>query len=725
MMPAPAGPPSAAAPSAGTTGPLLPPQLPVQGYGQTAPLPPLQQRPATPPAVTPPSTPSPAASSSWLPAGVQHWGDLIGYNFEKGLIGLPLGAIDLANQGLRAATGDRVGYVGTLSNALNQELIRQGMPQPQTSGEEWAADIAGAAGGTLPFLPFAVPAAASRAMTASILAREAAGAAGAGSGQYIAERGGAGPVGQAVAATLGAMSGNLAGATAAAAASRLRLATNAGRQAAAGRILAQSSGAPGTLEQRLATSPQVGLPTAPRTTAMVSGDPNLMVTERALRATPEGAGIRAVEAQRNQAIADALRTMTTAGPQTAAQRGSAIRGVLRDQERAMGQRTDQLYTAARAAPGSASLNPVLGDIARLTRERYGGGGAPAPAVWARISRQIVDRSARGPVNSEWLMNMDKQLGNEAGKAAASGDRTLAGALGALRTEVGKLSPNAAYDAAKGYRAQVGRVTGRDATGAHAVGDVLSTDRFGMPRTSDEQVLNKVMVSSGAVRQTLDAADEAVRAAQASGGDVAGMIARRDALQTHLKDAFIGGAERQQVTGQTAALTPGGAATTVSTFSPAKWSNFWRQNEQVAQELFGPQQLRTLQQITEQVTGRMLVAAVNKLPTLIGLHAHGGVGAMAGHVLSHDIVGALSRRPDEAIRTMLSQAASDPAFAQILLQKANASTLTQVAQSHWLQRLLTSSPVRTVAKGISAMEAGYGRAPADTSGVAALRASGEL
>jgi hypothetical protein len=753
---------SAAPPPGPAPGGMQPPpqlaQPPVQGVGPAAPPQPPMQQPAAP------------QRGFWGEAG--HLGGLTVAQALKGAIGLPAGAIDLANLGLRQV-GLGFEDPGYMSGQLNRAYNALGLPQPENQGEEWLSDVAGAVGGTLPFLPFGVAAGAGRLAMARLLARELPGAIGTGTGQYVAERGGAGTGGQLAAAVLGGMTGNLGRAAAMATASRLNLATQAGQQAAAGRILAQSSGAPATLEQRLATAPQVGLPTAPRTTAMMSGDPNLMTVERAVRATPEGSGIRAVEAQRNAAIANALQTMRTAAPQTAAQRGLAVRGILREQERAMGQRTDQLYTAARAVPGTADVRPALQDMGSITRKYFGAGGAPAPAAWTRVASQIVTRG-KAPVNAEWLMNMDRQLGNEAGQAAAAGDRTTAAAFRELRDSMGQLSPNAAYDTAKAYRAQVGRVTGRDAAGAHAVGDVLASDRFGAPRTADEQVVGKIMSSPGAVRQTLDAANEAVLAAQTSGGDVARMQAARSALQTHLKDAFLEGAERQQVTGQTAALTPGGVATTVSTYSPAKWSQFWQKNEQTARELFSPAEHRTLQQITDQlgetamvaqsskaagsdtaqilntlsgkesptvaqvlatashgritpdsVTGRMIVGAVNKLPALIGLHAHGGVGAMAGHVLSHDIVGALSRRPDEAIRTMLTEAASDPAFAQLLLQKANAGTITKVVQSPWAARFMTSSPVRTLGRATGATEAAYGRAPVEADQLRELRAQGEL
>jgi len=748
--------------------PVTPQMLPPRGApAPVMPPPPsqIQVQPPARPAAAAPLAPPPNLYNLYgaIPPSVQRWGDVTGYNLERGLVGLGGMAMDVAGlPGWAAQTAlARAGIAPAppspfgVSQWINRQYEAMPQAQPQTGGEALAANIASAAGANLPFLPFGPAVAGTRALIARYLAESA----GMGAGQRVAQVAHAGPVGEAVGALVGGLTPALPMAIARGGVALARAGGKTLQDELAGQLFARLSQAPTTLGPRLATAPRVGLPAAERTTAMVAQDPALMRAELAVRATPGGAKIAAVEAQRNQAIADALRAMQTRlAPLTTAQRGQAIRGILREQERLMTRRVDELYDAARRAPGTASLQPVITDLARLSRQHFGPGGAPAPAVWKRIRQQILDESHR-PVNAEFLINMDRQLGNEAGIASAAGDHSLASALGDLREAVEKLNPNAAYTAAKTYRAQVGRVMGRDVTGAHVVGEIMKTDRYGMPTTPDDKIVAKIMSQGpSAVRQVLNAADEAARAAARSGtmADVNAANTYRAAIRMSLKDAFLQGAERQRLAGPTATGAPGG----VATYSPAKWAGFWQKNEQIAQQLFDPNELTTLRQVTDQLgetalvqqtatakgshtvqnalhiaqiaggesptvahvlgaifrgrvnpndrVGRMAVGLFNKAPTVLAALTHGATGGIIAHYLGGEkLANVLSGRADEAIRALAQDAFSNPTLAKELIKKATDAGLLRVLQQSaqndgafagLLRRALTAAATANAATG---------------------------
>lgn len=734
---APAPPPRVPMPQA----PVLPPQQPVQGTGMGVPggqgPPQPDWRPPPPTQYTLPGATAP------VPTWITHPMDVLGTSIARGMAGIPFGLADLVNAGARYAGMPL--YSGSGLDWINRQIDPTGQGVPTGQGEQLLANIGTNVGANLPLMALGPEASLGRALMARVLAPSL----GAGAGQTVAQRAELGPLGEIGGTIAGDILGRklalpvlTAPATAYRTARALRMAgTDAGQQALAGAELARMSSTGGTLPATLRGAPHVGLPGVPRSTGTVAADLNLMRAEHALRAMPEGTDLVRMEQARQQAVATALRGMTGGPARTVEQRGDAIRDILQRQEAMMGQRTDDLYNAARAQPGSASLKPVLPEIGRIHNARFGPGGGPAPAAWRRIAQQIAERSAAGNVDASWLINMDKQLGNEARMAGRSGDATAAGAYRDLQREVGKLSPNAAYDAAKRYRAQVGQVTGRDTTGAHAAGDILKTDLYGRPMTANDKVVGKIFSQGpGAVRQLMNAADEAIDAARASGNaqGVRDMTMAKSALENHLRNSFVDGAFQQRIAGGMVT----GPGTTAPVFSNAKWQTFWNKNQQIAGQLFDRGEIATFKQIGDQLgedaavlqtrkaqgsdtaqiiaqaagrkgtsptvagifnvatqgrlspdsgLGRLLVGTVNRVPTMLGAAigmklGMGEAGAvMAAHYMGGEhLVQSMAGHSDEMIHAMITNAIADPVFARQILQKADEAGLlkamTRSAQS---------------------------------------------
>jgi hypothetical protein len=612
---------------------------------------------------------------------------------------------------------DPVVPYGAISSLVPRAYTALGLPEPQSEAERVAAHYAENLGGAAAAIAGSGGAGAIPAITGSLLGT---------TGSELARRAGLSDRVQMMADVLGNLGPGIATATARLPFALGRAATSAGAaRNVAGELLrsAEPTGA-AALPQRIAAAPHVGLPGAPRTLAAVTGDPALARVEDALRAMPEGGPIRAVEGQRAQMIADELERMRPRLTPDAGARGERIRTNLNMQEDLLNARTDRLYNQARAArgPGTFSTQPVMQDVGRVAQKYYPA-GYPAPPEFRNIAQQIADRgrSATG----QWLDAMDRQIGDAQRAARRQGNNTLAAALGEVRDSLGQVTPSPLYDAARAWRARVGRVMGRDQAGANASDAITRTDQFGSPTLSAERVAARAVQDPASVKQVLDAGDLAIDAARMS-GDAAAVrtaTALADRQKLLLREQFLENAGRKATTpGQATVSGPAGTVAAFANWTPARWQRFWQDNQRVADQIFSPAQRQTLQRISDMmgedlrvqaaasargshtaqrlafggakgnplidqivrdwsngrispdsIVGRSLGRIIQNAPELatrlalgaVGHHLFPGGGELAGLLVPHSMFGSQNGR-NTLLREMLGEAMADPNRARQLM-----------------------------------------------------------
>ncbi len=605
----------------------------------------------------------------------------------------------------------------TPTNAvISRGLDTLGMPTPETSGERVRSDVVRNVAGLIPTM--GAGAIASEINPASKIAlalmdkpvSQIAGAAGAGAASGITREEGGGPVAQ----TLAGLTGGVAGAGAVdalSAAGRMGAAalqpfTQAGREQIAADALLRGSSDPATLRQRLVEGiDDVGrrLPDSPVSTGTAARDPGLMVIEQGLRSdvgtSPGQAGMsgaaafRDLDARRNAARLNALQGM--ADDLTPDARGAATRSALQDQLNQTKGSVSRIYNAI--DPEGTTAVPVY-DIGRgmfdAAAKRYGPGGGELPQEAQAVLDEIRSAADAGKtVNFDWLQNVRSRLGNAAGMAAQQRDNRAASTYGDMRQALEDAVNNAigkgngftpeqqsVWSWANAARRDMGERFGRDDTGANIVGQIVKKDAFGAPIMQDANVPARAIASPANVRQVLRAA-----------GPQADQV--RQTLRGQFVDAML---RRAQTTGSLA-----DAQGNVSTaLSPAAFTRYMRDNGEVAGLLFDPNEQMRLQRIAADFNetqtaattarargsdtaqnlsvGNFIARATNGLvnPNEPGAQTMASLGGILRLVYS---------APEAATREIILHAASDPQFANLLLQRATPQSVQRA--SDYLNRTM--------------------------------------
>lgn len=682
------------------------------------------------------------ASGSW-------WGrrtrDVI-----EGLAALPSAAVDaMTGQTLRRVaapvvermTGVRVPTTPTLSEYATAVADALNLPRPVTDEERLNSALYQGAISAIPTMGaglLAPAGSAARAMlSGNALSQLAAGAAGGGAAEAARQAGYSEPVqllaglgGGLGAAGVGA-AGRMAGRTAGGIAAPF---TQAGREGIATDILMRGSADPENLAARVAAGladPNARLPGATPTTGTVARDTGVLTLEQGMRSRADTAAavgprspavqFRDLEAQRNAAREAELASM--ADGLDPSQRGAAIRGQrsgsgqqasgLEGQQQAAQRRVSALYQAIDPNNTTAvPLAPIRESMEQAAARFYGpGSGGPPEALQGVLTEaQSGMREGLPTVTFEWLQNMRRRLGNEAGMARARGDEATASAAGAMRTALDERIAEAAasgqgftpqqqgaWRQATAARAEMGRVFGRDETGASVVGDILRRDAFGAPRMADENIAARALASVGNLRQT-------IRAAGPEGPTI------REALQGH----FI---ERLTAAAQTTGQMADSAGTVTTALSPAGFARFMQQNARILPELFDPAQIQRLRRLANDFSetalatttsnargsptiqnmsvGNLIARASNGLldPGSAGLQMLGSLGGLLRPLFASS---------ESATQALLTRAMTDPQFAQLMLARATPATVrraTAYVEQNMIGRMAGAAGTAALRQGV--------------------------
>lgn len=636
----------------------------------------------------------------------------------EGMLGLPnmlLGAPQALRNAVLAAAG--MPTEPTYADRTARAMDATGLPSPETRTERSVSAVNRSVAGSMPLFGVGAalqgarqgagmaPAAAN--MLVGNLPSQIAGAAGAGyAGQEVAEAG-YGPVAQLAAGVAGGAGG--AGAMQALQTGGRSVAAIAqpfseqGRRQIAADVLLRSSADPEGLPARIAQGmddPGRRLPGSAVSTAQASRDPGLMLLESGMRSqaaptTPTSLSpaiaIREVEAQRNQSRLAALAGLQDGATPEA--RGAAVRTALRGSEDAMGARVDMAFNVARDRNVNRySVEPVLETATRATRmfdPRQGGGGVPS-----ELQGVIDDIARMERVTLSQAQNIRSRLGEIAGKAGVAGDNRLASAATAISQSLESTIDDPRWMQAVALRREQGQALGRDQTGAAVTGQILREDRFGAPTMPDATVASRATASPQSARQTLEAMYKALddaRRARLPAEEIAAlrqqMVEARGAMRGQFVDDLMRAAS---TTGDIA-----DAAGNVSrALSPAQFRRFWEQNEGVAREIFEPGQLAQFRRIAADFAeSSMLTRTVSAAgsPTaqnlsvgnLIARSSNGLIDPGMPLAQTMGSLGGVMRlvyaAPEAATREILTQAVTDPRFAQMLLRRASPASVTQAAR----------------------------------------------
>jgi hypothetical protein len=657
------------------------------------------------------------------PGPPQTPGRMLGLGARDMLVGLPalpgmlydaVGAgINTVTGGIEALGGPSLPRVRTAADNLERASDAVNLPRPATDGERLTAATSRSVAGAIP--AFGVGAALRGAGVAPEAARllvgnlpsQVAGAAGAGLAGETAAQAGAGPVGQIVAGLAGGVGG--AGATQAlegagrATAAMVQPFREAGRERIVSDLLLRSSANPEGLPARIAAGvddPARRLPGSPVTTALASRDPGLMLLESGMRSqvapnTPTGmspaVALRDVEARRNASRLEALAGL--GDNSTPDVRGGTVRAALGASDDAMGERVGMAFNIARDRNTNRySVEPVLAEARRTTAmfaPEQGGGGVPAA-----LQSVVDDIAAIGNLSLDQAQNLRSRLGEIAGQASASGDARLARAAGAISASLENTIADPRWVAAVAARRAQGQAVGRNAEGVGVAGQILRTDRFGMPMLPDADVANRALQSPAATRQVLEAYYKALDDARTARLPVEQIEALRGqvvAARDALRGQFIESLFRASATTGDMADAAGNVSRALS---PAGFRRFFEQNQGVARELFNQGQLAQLQRLaadfaeTGLATRTTNAAGSNTAQNLsvANLIARGSNGLIdPGTPLAQTFAGLggvmrlVYSAPEAATREMLTRAMTDPTFARLLLARATPASVARAAR----------------------------------------------
>ena len=425
--------------------------------------------------------------------------------------------------------------------------------------------------------------------------------------------------------------------------------------------LLNSTDNPQTLNSRLAINPHEIVPGSPRTTAEVAGDPAMLATERGMRViSPRETGLfanqdAAREAARRTAIEGAGPPMS----QEAA--GNAARAGLDAERRQAADNVRTLYQSvpdnAGAFQGRQLYAAIYPDLERI----YGRSTQGLPPELVPIVQRLTNTA--GNLAYGDLRAMSREMGDVAGRAAASGDRTLAGAAGGVRDAIeaamgapgGGLTPQQrrAHNAAVAARRQMGASFDED-----AVGTALDRNQYGRPTTRPEDVPRTLLGGPTPVRQT-----------QAAMGSNAAV---RDSLRGAMIDDLL-------TTMRNNTPNAGGGFSD----SAARFHGWMQRNADAVRGILGAQHQRMLDQVAQDMMSRQMVDSVGRAigsNTVQNLSTAHVIGALFGGIftpaqIEHSPLLAplrglqrLTGSP-QALQELFGEALRDPALAQVLASRA--------------------------------------------------------
>lgn len=626
----------------------------------------------------------------------------------EGLASFPSAAVDAMFPGVAYARG-QAGRPG-LSQAVTAGADAIGLPRPTTDGERMTSAVVQGVVGAIPTM--GIGAGTGLAQRGVNMLSQAVGGGTGGAAAETAAQAGYGPAVQTLAGVVGGLGG--AGAvqgTAAAGRALPAMAqpfSQAGRERMAADALLQASSDPQNLAQRIGAGlndPNARLPTSPVTTAQAARDPGLLGVEASVRdgalGVPQAIPLRDQAFARNESQRGAIAQMQDGS--TPAERGVAVRTALRGSgerdasgrplagdigaRQALAARTNQLYGQV-DPQGTLQIptDPVRATIADQTRRFFDPdrGGAEMPAQL----RSVLDTFDRaGPImNFEFAQGIRRQLGEIAGKAAASGDTALASAAGSIRGAIDDIGMNPAWQRANEQRADVGRLLGRDESGANVTGQILRRDQYGQPIMADAAVPNAAIRTPAAVNQVMEAQYRALadgRRARLPADQMETLHNRVVQARQALRGQFIDDLMNEVTTNTTRVNSAGAAGRPLSS---AWFQEFWDQRSPVAAMLFERPQMRRLellardfaessiganagrtansQTIQNMTVGNMVARVTNGL-----IDPETAFGATASRPLRW-----LYQEPERMTREILGQAMADPRFAALLLARANPTNL---------------------------------------------------
>lgn len=662
----------------------------------------------------------------------------------EGLMAVPNMVLG-APQALRNLGASALGLPAepTYSDRTAAALDALRLPRPETTSERRTSAISRNVAAALPTLGAgAVLQGAGRApalaeMLVGNIPSQVAGAVGSGAAGQAAAEGGYGPVGQMVAGLAGGVGGAVAmqGAQGVArgAAAAVQPFREEGRRAIAADVLLRSSadpeGLPGRITQGMDDTSR-RLPGSPVTTAQAARDPGLMVLESGMRSqttpnTPTGASpaiaLRNVEAQRNTSRLSALSAMQDGSEPGA--RGAAVRGGLNASDDAMGARVDQAFNIARDRNSNRySTQPIMDVAGRVTRifdPRNGGGGVPG-----ELQNVMDDVAALSSLSLDQAQNLRSRVMEIAGKASAAGDNRLASAASAVGNAIEATVDDPRWMQAVALRREQGQAVGRNEAGASVAGQVLRTDRFGAPMMPDEAVPGRVLQSPAAARQVMEAHYKAIddaRRARLPADQIEALRGQMAQTRTALRGQFIDDMMRAASTTADMADSAGNVSRVLS---PAGFRRFWEQNQATAAEIFERGQLAQLRRLASDFAETGMVtrtASAAGSPTAQNLSvanmiARGSNGLLdPGMPLAQTIgsLGGLMRivyaAPEAATRELLTQAVTDPRFAQLLLARASPANVARAARYVEMNMMDRLTEAAIGASGRAAIRAGTAEA----------------
>lgn len=618
--------------------------------------------------------------------------------------------INLASKGVNALGGN-LPMIAPANQIVSNRLTDIGLPQPETAGERVQMDMQRNVAAALPTMGAGVLMSGIRGATGSIAqtlaanpASQVAGAAGAGAASGMARERGAGPIGQTAAGLVGGIGGATAAQSIATGTRALAAAaqpfTQTGRERIAADTLLRQSSDPATLRARIETGLlDTGrrLPGSPVTTATAARDPGLMVMERGLasdvgRSTGQGgmsgsAALRDIEAQRNATRLAAMQGM--ADDLTSETRGAGVRQVLAGSERSTRQAVSQLYRGV--DPDNTTAVPVY-QIGRgmfdAAERRYGPGGGAMPTEAANILDEIRTAADAGrTVDFRWMQNVRSRLGSAAGQAATQGDDRAASTFREMRTalenaiadsvESGRgftADQAATWRAATNARREMGATFGRDETGASAVGQILKTDSFGRPIMADASIAERAIANPANVRQVLRAAG-----------------LRSNEVRQNLRGEFV---DRMMQTTRTSGVVADAQGNVTPALSAAGFDKFFTKNRAVADLIFDGPQRDNLRRLANDFSESAMTNTMGKArgsDTAQNLSVANFIARASNGLVSPNDPGAqtvaslggvmrlIYAAPEAATREMIVQAAVDPRFASILLNRATPANVQRAAE----------------------------------------------
>ena len=562
-----------------------------------------------------------------------------------------------------------------------------------------------------------------------------------GGGGGVARESGYGPVGQLIAALLGGVVGGTAstvtqggGRGVAAAVQPL---TQAGReQIAVAHMLSQSTDPQNLLQNidagmapPLPGQPGRRVPGSPVSTGTAARDPGLLITEAGMASDaapiPGGgaspaATFKAMDAERDVARAGALGQLSPGAPQTADTRGRLARALIQQEERATAGEVNRNYRAI--DPQNTTSVPVYSvgrHIHDVADTAYGPGSGKRPQIIQDVISDIEEAAQAGRnVNWEWLQGVRSRLINDAGKAGVLGDRKAASALrdmaNGLDDAVDQIvqrggvgftqQQQQAWETARRSRVDKGQRYEIAPSGARASEDVLATTQFGAPSLPDANVSSRLLASPADLRQAISAVERNPQS--------------RAALTEHLRQQFMEDV-LSKTQSQNEHLIPGRQAAAPRMLSGNSFLRYIEDNREVADILFdNPAHRQNLETIINDFRETGSAAAAGKAkgsPTAQNLSVSALMSRVSQGIIdpnsqaSQLIPGLESLAkffyagPENAMRQILLQAATDPAFAATLIRRAAPNTVEDAANF-----LNTTAPQRLMASARGATVRQLGR-----------------